>query len=159
VLEGVNRWRNQMETDARLKKEIRELLGKRVRLFPLGHFNPNICYNFPVQAFGASLIARSIFRFVALTHPEWLDLGRLYKHKLLDAKWVGERRAEGYSEWKAPVDLLINGHDSLVGECDEEDAAKAAKLLELSMTMRVSVGDASILFPAEPDIGRRWSEV
>jgi uracil-DNA glycosylase family 4 len=159
VLEGVNRWRNRMETDARLRREIREVLGYRVRLFPLGHFNPNICYNFPVQAFGASLIARAIFRFVALTQPSWLNLGMLYKNGLLDAKWVSDRRAEGYGDWKAPVWLLINGHDSLVGECDEEDAAKAAKLLELAMTMRVNIGDASILFPAEPDVGVRWSEV
>lgn len=158
-LTGVVAWRNKVEGDARYNREIREALLGRVRLFPLGTFNPNIVYNFPIQAFGASLMAFAIFRFVALTHPELLEFGALYKHGLLDPKWVEVRKREGFGEWNAPCDLLINGHDSLVGECDEDDAVKAGKLLDLAMTQEHSMGGITMRFPADPKTGYRWSEV
>jgi len=159
TMTGVVRWRKEREVDARVKREVRETLLGRVRLFPLGNFNPSIVYNFPIQAFGASLLARGIFRFTSLTHPELLQFGDLYKQGLLDASWVEERRAEGYGEWLAPVDILLNGHDSLLVECDEEDAERACKFLETSMTQTLSMGiEGSMTFPAEAAIGRRWSD-
>lgn len=152
---GVVRWRNEQENYARIHREIREQLLGRVRLFPLGNFNPNVVYNFPIQAFAASLLAKGIFRFVAVTRPELLQLESLYRHGLLDAAWVGAHT----HEWVAPVDVLLNGHDSLLVECDEDDSPAVCALLEAAMTQSLPMPDGEIMeFPAEAAIGRRWSD-
>jgi uracil-DNA glycosylase family 4 len=157
-LVGCVAWRNSMEVAARMNREIREPLLGRARMFPFGNFNPSIVYNHPIQSMGASLLALSIFRFVALTNPQLLQLESLFRMGLLDARWLSARRDEGYSEWKAPVELLINGHDALTCETDEEDGDKAMTLLELSMTHDISLNGATMLFTAEGSKGRRWSE-
>jgi len=158
-MSGVVRWRNEQEVSARLNREIREQLLGRVRLFPLGNFNPNVVYNFPIQAFAASLLAKGIFRFVALTRPELLQLDELYGHGLLSAAWVSEMRERGYSMWCGPVDLLINGHDSLVAEGDEEDGDRLVEFQRLAMEQELSMGvEGAMKFPVEAAKGRRWSD-
>jgi uracil-DNA glycosylase family 4 len=156
---AVVRWRNGQEAGAHRTREVREALLGRVRLFPLGNFNPNIVYNFPIQAFAASLLAKAIFRFVALTRPDLLQLEELYRWGLLDAAWVQARRAEGFDQWNGPVELILNGHDSLVAEADDEDGAKAAKLLALAMTQELPMNDnRKMVFLAKAVAKRRWSE-
>lgn len=158
-MEGVVRWRNRQEESARLNREIREKLLGRVRLFPLGNFNRNIVYNFPIQAMAASLWARACFRFTALTQPQLLQFDRLYTFGLLDASWVAKMRSLGYDQWKAPVDMLINGHDSILAECDEEDGDRGAAFLEAAMTQELPMeGRGPMVFPAEASKGRRWSD-
>lgn len=157
-MEGVVRWRREQETYARVNREIREQILGRVRLFPLGNFNPNIVYNFPIQALAASLLALGIFRFTVLTQPQLLQVEALYRMKLLDGAWVHMMRGKGYDTWRAPVDLLLNGHDSLTAEADEEDGDKAAECLEASMSQELPMGDETMSFPAEAGKGRRWSE-
>jgi DNA polymerase I-like protein with 3'-5' exonuclease and polymerase domains len=157
---GVVAWRNRQEELARVNREIREQLLGRVRLFPLGNFNPNIVYNFPIQAFAASLLALAIFRFTALTQPHLLQFERLYRFGLLDAAWVARMRAEGYGKWRAPVDLILNGHDSLLAEADEEDGDRACKLMEEAMHHELPMTELgeNIVFTGEAAKGRRWSD-
>lgn len=159
-LAGVVRWWQQCENYARLNRETRETLLGRVRMYPLGNFNPNVCINYGVQTRGASLIALAFFRFVALTHPELLEFEPLYRMGLLDASWVAQRRDEGYSKWRAPVELILNGHDALTGECDEEDAEKAAKLLGLAMTLEDFDPRDGVRMPytCAPAVAKRWSK-
>jgi uracil-DNA glycosylase family 4 len=157
---GVVRWRNMQEESARVKREIREQLLGRVRMFPLGNFNPNIVYNFPIQAMAASLLAFAIFRFTALTQPQLLQCDRLYAFGLLDASWVARMRDRGFAEWKAPVDLILNGHDSLLAECDEEDGEKCMQLMEAAMHQELPMPDVgeNIVFTGEAAKGRRWND-
>lgn len=159
-LAGVVRWWQQCENYARLNRETRETLLGRVRMYPLGNFNPNVCINYGVQTRGASLIALAFFRFVALTHPELLEFEPLYRMGLLDASWVAQRRDEGFSKWRAPVELILNGHDALTGECDEEDAEKAAKLLGLAMTLEDFDPRDGVRMPytCAPAVAKRWSK-
>lgn len=156
---GVVRWRTEQEGLARLNREIREKLLGRARLFPLGNFNPNIVYNFPIQAMAASLLAFGIFRFVALTQPHLLQIDRLYSFGLLDASWVSSMRAKGFDKWRAPVELILNGHDSLVAEADEEDGDRGVEALEAAMTQQLPMANGEAMtFPAEAAKGRRWSD-
>ena len=154
----VPRWHNDQETRARLYRESREALLGRVRLFPLGNFSPTIVVNFPIQAYGASLITLAIFRFTALTHPELLEFDRLYRHGLLSAKWVKEMKAKGFGVWKAPVELVSNGHDSLLVEADEEDAGRVAELLATAMAQTVEDKDGTkMAYTADAKVSQRWS--
>lgn len=156
----VPRWHNEQETLARLHRESRESLLGRVRLFPLGNFSPTVIVNFPIQSYGASLMTLAILRFTVFTHPELLEIDRLYKYGLLDARWVKARKAEGYSPgaWKSPVELISNGHDSLLGECDEEDGPRAAKLLASAMTQEVVAADGTrMTYTADAKVSQRWS--
>lgn len=154
----VPRWHNDQETRARLYRESREALLGRVRLFPLGNFSPTIVVNFPIQSYGASLIALAIFRFTALTHPELLEFDRLYKFGLLDAKWVRDMKAKGFGAWRAPVELISNGHDSLLVECDIEDGGRVAELLAAAMTQEMIDKDGTrMLYSADAKVSQRWS--
>lgn len=153
-------WWNECDTYARQHREIRETWLNRVRFFPLGNFEPSIAVNFPVQARNAGLMATATFRFVALTRPELLDFEGLYRHRLLDAAWVNARRDEGYAKWKAPVNLILQIHDSLTSETDEEDAEKAAKLLTLCMDQEDYNArfDVRMRYTGASKISRRWSK-
>jgi len=159
-MQGVVRWRAKQEELARQNREIREALLGRVRLFPLGNFDPSIVYNFGIQAFAATLIARGIFRFVAVTKPHLVDLERLVFGGILDLRdmtWIADqRRRIAESPWKAPVDLLSNGHDSLLGECDIEDGERARLLLEEAMSQKLTRDGITTVFPAEAGCARDW---
>ena len=127
-------------------------------MFPLGNFSPTIVVNFPIQAYGASLITLAIFRFTALTHPELLEFDRLYRYGLLSAKWVKEMKAKGFGVWKAPVELISNGHDSLLVEADEEDASRVAELLATAMAQTVEDKDGTkMVYTADAKVSQRWS--
>jgi DNA-binding GntR family transcriptional regulator len=67
-------------------------------------------------------------------------------------------KAKGFNRWKAPVELLSNGHDSILAECDEEDADRAAELLQNSMTQTVHDEDGTMMtYSAEAHVSPRWS--
>ncbi len=152
-------WWNECDEYSRRHRETRETWLGRVRLFPLGNFDPNIACNFPVQARNAGLMATATFRFVALTRPEWLDFEALYRMRLLDAKWVNARRDEGYAKWKSPICPILQVHDSLVVETDEEDAQRCGKLLTLCMDQEDydPKYDIRMRYTGESKISRRWS--
>jgi DNA polymerase len=153
-------WWNECDDYARRHREIRETWLGRVRLFPLGNFDPTVAVNFPVQARNAGLMATATFRFIALTRPEWLDFESLYRMKLLDAKWVNARKDEGFARWKAPIWPILQVHDSLVVETDEEDAEKASKLLTLCMDQEDydPKHDVRMKYSGEARASRRWSK-
>jgi len=153
-------WWNECDTYARQHREIRETWLNRVRFFPLGNFEPSIAVNFPVQARNAGLMATATFRFVALTRPELLDFEGLYRHRLLDAAWVNARRDEGFAKWRAPVNLILQIHDSLTAETDDEDTEKAAKLMTMCMD-QTDVNERygiTMRYTGESKISRRWSK-
>lgn len=175
-------WCNRNEIYVRQNREIREALLGRVRLTPLGNFDLNIATNFPIQAFGASLIDFALLRFAALVTPELLELEKLYAMDLLDRAWVEARRHEGYDQWAGPAELLIHAHDAYYVECDEEDGSVAcpkcarvgfgakcscgaslplsrmARFIELCMDFQITINGATMHFYGEADTGRRLSE-
>jgi uracil-DNA glycosylase family 4 len=161
-MEGVVRWRQEREEEARATREIREALFRRVRMFPLGNFDANVVYNYPIQAFAASLLARAILRFTAVTHPELVELqplGDFGVFNLRDFTWIKDWSARVEADpWKAPVDLLINGHDSLIVESDEEDGDRVGNLLQDAMTQRISLGGRTMLFTADAKKKQRWGK-
>jgi len=151
-------WCARNEIHVRQNREARDPLLGRVRLFPLGNYDVTLAVNFPVIAFETVLMSRTLFRFCALTAPHLLELDKLYAIGALDPKWVDARRAEGYSDWTAPVVPIINGHDALDAECDEADAEKAMKLVLLCMDHTIEMDGAKMRFFGEGAIGRRLSE-
>lgn len=160
AMPNVVAWWNECDEYARRNREIRESWLNRVRLFPLGNFDPTVAVNFPVQAYNAGLMATATFRFVALTRPEWLEFEPLYRMRLLDAKWVNARRDEGYAKWKAPITPILQVHDSLVVESDEEDADRVIKLLTMCMEQEDynKRYDVRIKYTGEAHKSRRWSK-
>lgn len=157
-MRGVVAWGLKMETAARLHGEIRTALLGRVRLFPLGNFSINVVANQPIQSFAAFLLARAIFRFVAITEPELIEEERLYTLGFLDRAWVTRWRGR-LMAWRAPVWLTINGHDSLVAECDEEDSRQARELLEDAMTQEITIDGVAMTYTAKARVARRASEL
>jgi uracil-DNA glycosylase len=161
ALTGVVAWWHSQETYARLNREVREQILGRVRLFPLGNFNKNVAINYPVQAHNAGLMARAHFRFVAFTQPELLDFERLYKFNLLDPAWIRMMRARGFRPdmWHAPVETVLQVHDSLVAECDEDDGDKVGELLEASLDQEDADPKRGIRmrYTAKAAKNRRWS--
>ncbi len=108
----------------------------------------------------AGLMATATLRFIALTRSKLLDFEGLYRHRLLDAAWVSARRDEGYARWHAPVRLILQVHDSLVAECDAEDAERVAKLLAMSLDQEDydAKSGVRVHYTAESKISRRWSK-
>lgn len=152
--------RRRWEQEARIDREIRDAFLGRVRLFPLGHFDPQIVYNYPIQTASASLLAFGIFRFVAVTQPALLDLERLYRFKLLDRQWVARWQMRVAADpWHTPPELIINGHDSLIAEMDGVDGARGEVLLADAMTQTYThTKGHKMTFLAEAARGRRWND-
>jgi DNA polymerase len=160
AMPAVVSWWNECDEYARRNREIREPWLGRVRLFPLGNFDPTVAVNFPVQAYNAGLMATATFRLIALTQPSWLDFEPLFRMRLLDAKWLNARRDEGFAKWRAPTIPILQVHDSLVCECDEEDADQLVKLLTLCMDQEDYNAryDARIRYTGEAHKSRKWSK-
>jgi len=164
MIAGVTEWRAQQEEAARRDRQSREPLLGRVRLYPLGNFDPNVVYNFPILAFESALQNRAIFRFVSVLHPELLDLETLVAVGVLwksDVIWIKSQRAQlAFAGIDPPqTELLINGHDSMLAESPLADGERIAKMMQGAMTQRISFGGRSILFRGEAATGDRWSKV
>lgn len=108
----------------------------------------------------AGLMATATLRFVALTKPNILDFEPLYRMRLLDAKWLNARKDEGLAKWKAPIELILQVHDSLVCECDEEDAPRVARLMTMCMDQEDydPKHDVRMHYTGEAKVSRRWSK-
>ncbi|MDP3768305.1 MAG: DNA polymerase, partial [Dehalococcoidia bacterium] len=157
-MKGVVAWGIKMETHARLYGEVRTALLGRVRLFPLGNFSVNVVANQPIQSEAAFLLALAMFRFVAVTAPELIEEEKLYARGLLDRAWVARWRTK-LTPWRAPAWLILNGHDSLVAEADEEDAPQARALLEDAMTQELTIDGVTMKYTAKARVARRASEL
>jgi DNA polymerase-1 len=59
----------------------------------------------------------------------------------------------------ASADIIINGHDAVVVECDEGDAESIARLVEECLFYRLEYGDFGVDLIAEAEIGRTWDNV
>lgn len=64
-----------------------------------------------------------------------------------------------YSAMAKDVKILIQGHDSLVVECDEKNTEKTKALLVKSLESEFTVNGTTIKFPVEADVGKSWAEV
>lgn len=164
MISGVTEWRSLQEEEARRNRQSREPLFGRVRLYPLGNFDPNVVYNFPILAFESALQARAILRFTAVLHPERVDLKRLRAADVLwesDEKWINTQWVK-LSVRGVPtgqVELLVNGHDSMLAEAPESASATIANVMQGAMTQRISIAGRTMDFPAEAATGERWSQV
>ena len=127
-------WHNDLIRQAMREGEIRSpILGRR-RCFPLGNCDPNVIYNFPAQAGAADIV----------------DLGILKMMPML---------AEG----SPSAELLIQGHDSVLLEVDEDQAEACASIVTEALTqthtLNVRGKDYTMFFPANADIAENWKRI
>ena len=55
--------------------------------------------------------------------------------------------------------IIHHGHDSLMVEVAEHEAARAKEILEHAMTFKLEYEGRSVLIPSVAKIGKRWSDV
>jgi DNA polymerase I-like protein with 3'-5' exonuclease and polymerase domains len=136
---GVGRWHNDLMRRAVQEKEIRSAILGRRRCFPLGNADPTVVRNFPVQATAADIMNLGIIRVVdALTERGYYDI----------ESWEFNR-----------AELILQVHDSIVFEVDEEIAEEVRDIMTERLTQTHKVGGASMVFPAEASVGRSWADV
>jgi hypothetical protein len=152
-MRGVVAWRRKQEYLAGRTGETREALLGRARFWPLApSYDRNVVYNFPIQAAAAVLMAKAILRFAVATKPHLVDIDTLPKASRPESEFIDAWNGRG------PASLILNGHDSLVAECDAADADACRDLLGRAMTqsLTMSTGQAIVFAVDGPDIAQNW---
>jgi hypothetical protein len=129
---GVVAWhQNLLRAVAVPPYQMRSLLLNRVRNSPLGNVDMNEVYNWPVQTCGAEIVNTGVAHM--------------------------EERATKYRDCWA----ILQIHDAVVYECDEDDADKVRVDVEDCFTQELTNAEmgVTVAFPAEAKIGRDWSVV
>jgi hypothetical protein len=158
---GVMRWHALEKAKASVARQSRGIIFNRARLYPLGAMDPNVIIAHPLHACEAVLQAKAILRFTAVTHPELVDVPHLAKVGVLspaDTSMImhWHMRLHGIAPYYC--ELLVNGHDSLVVEVDFPVGHVLCELLGAAMHQRLEYQGRWMDFPAEPAMGRRWSD-
>lgn len=159
-------WLNQVtdgKHDGPLGGEIKSgFLGRR-RVYPFNRCSQSEIFNFPIQASIAELVNRGLLRLVAALAQQGLLLDvTAYARSVLAAEKAGQPCPTIRGLGAFPV---LQVHDQLVIECDDEDALRVRVLLEEAMLTTVThtclrTGNTNVmLFPAEAKIGRTWAAV
>jgi hypothetical protein len=56
------------------------------------------------------------------------------------------------------VEVLLNEHDAVLGQCREEDAAKIVPKVKTALEIPIEIHGKTLVIPAEAKIGRNWGE-
>lgn len=61
--------------------------------------------------------------------------------------------------WKMPdgAGLLVNGHDSLVGQCWEKDLADVVSIVRSAMRIPLQIHGRELIVPTDVKVGRNWA--
>jgi DNA polymerase-1 len=110
--------------------ELRSFLLGRRRTFPTGNADPNELRNFGVQAAGADIADTGVVRLY--TALPAVDPSAM---------------------------LILQIHDAIVVECDENLAEPVRDCVISSLTQTHENNGLKVLFPVECNVGDNWSEV
>ena len=136
----IPRWWRMIENRYRKEGYIGDSLWDRRRYFR-NEDKINELVNHPIQSGGVNIVNEGMIELV-YGPQDWFA-------------------TEAVSQPKGciPLDWLINhGHDALYLEVPEDEAERAASILQDAMTRRRKK-NALLTYTAEADIGNRWSEV
>lgn len=122
--------------DTRKALEVRDFLMGRRRCFPTGNVPDTEVKNFVAQAGGASIMNTGISRL-----------------------WDELKNRNFYVHGRRPgAKLLIQGHDAITIECDEDDVEELGKLGDDCLTQEYTVNGVMMRYTVERDVGRSWAE-
>jgi uracil-DNA glycosylase family 4 len=123
----VNEWHEELLRRVATTGELRSAIFNRRRCWPLGNAEATAVYNWSVQALGADVMNRGLWR-------------------------LAPRLPKG-------AEIILQIHDAVVVECDEDQAEHVRDLVNESLTQEVTVDGVTVSFPAEADIGKDWASV
>ena len=136
----IPRWWRMIENRYRREGYIGDSLWDRRRYFR-NEDKINELVNHPIQSGGVNIVNEGMIELVY--GPQ---------------KWFSTE-AVSQPSGVIPLEWLINhGHDALYLEVPEEEAERAASILENAMTRRRKK-NALLTYTAEAVLGERWSEV
>jgi uracil-DNA glycosylase family 4 len=125
-------WHNELVREAMQMGEIRSAILGRRRTFPLGNAEPNVVFNFPIQASAADIV----------------DLGILKLDRMLRERFG-----------KAFIELLVQGHDSVLFEVDEEIADDVADTVTEALSQEHDYRGNRMIFPAKATVAENWKRI
>jgi uracil-DNA glycosylase family 4 len=125
-------WHNELIREAMQMGEIRSAILGRRRTFPLGNAEPNVVYNFPIQSTSADIV----------------DLGILRMRDMLRDRLPGV-----YAE------LLVQGHDSVLLEVDENAADDVADIVTEALSQTHEYQGNNMIFPAKATVAENWKRI
>jgi DNA polymerase I-like protein with 3'-5' exonuclease and polymerase domains len=127
---GVTLWHNQLLRDVAVAPhEIRSAIYGRRRCFPLGNADVNDVFNFPVQSAASDLMSAGLLR-------------------MMD-------RLKNYTN----AFPILQIHDAMVFECDEEDAERLQEDVRECFEQEHTRNGITVPFPVDPGIGISWAEI
>lgn len=56
------------------------------------------------------------------------------------------------------AELFINGHDSLIGQCDEDKLPQVAKAIQEQMCIPIMIHDRELIIPTDVEVGYNWGK-
>lgn len=127
---GVTAWHEQLIRQVATTNEIRSAIYGRRRTFPMGNADPTDTYNFGVQSTGADIMDTGLLRLI---------------DRLADVDPTAE--------------VILQIHDALVVECDEDHAEPVQALVTECLSQTHTVNGVTVEFPADAEIGNDWTEV
>jgi uracil-DNA glycosylase family 4 len=127
---GVQKWHEMLIRQVATTNEIRSAIYGRRRTFPTGNADPTDTYNFGVQATGADIMDTGLIRLV---------------DRLGDVDPTAE--------------VILQIHDALVVECDEDRAPDVQALVSECLHQEHTHNGVTVEFPADAEIGDDWTQV
>jgi len=127
---GVDAWHKMLIRQVATSREIRSAIYGRRRTFPTGNADPTDTYNFGVQATGADIMDTGLLRLI---------------DRLADVDPSAE--------------VILQIHDALVVECDEDRAEAVQALVTECLSQEHTHNGVTLSFPADAEIGDDWTEV
>ncbi len=128
---GVTVWHQQLLRNvARPPHELRSAIYGRRRCFPLGNADMNDVFNFPVQATGSDIMATGLIRLMPRLRNNYVN-----------------------------ANPIIQIHDAIVFECDEEDGDRLMADVKECFEQTHTHNGVTVDFPVDPAKGRSWADV
>jgi uracil-DNA glycosylase family 4 len=127
---GVDAWHKLLIRQVATSNEIRSAICGRRRTFPTGNADPTDVYNFGVQSTGADIMNTGLLRLV---------------DRLADVDPSAE--------------VILQIHDALVVECDEDHAEAVQSLVSECLYQQHTHNGVTVDFPADAEIGDDWTQV
>jgi DNA polymerase-1 len=115
-------------------------------------------------------IREELFRSLILTTPfgrkrifygKWSDKFLDEAYSFIPQSTVGDmtNRAMVRVYKQCPeAELFINGHDSLVGQCDIDKVAEVTKKIQSLMAIPVVIHGRELIIPTDVEVGLNWGE-
>ncbi len=132
-------WHQSLMKDAIQTGEIRSAILGRRRCFPMGHADPTVVRNHPVQATAADVMNLGFLRLIA----KLTELG-LYR---ID------------SRTKCAVEPILQVHDSIVLDVDVGVADDVVDIVTRMLSQEHTFNGTHMIYPAEAERSDVWAEL